>query len=399
VTVAATGPLGPIVHVVAAGEVGGAERMLVRLARADAAVSGRCQPRRHVVALWTDDAALRALFTDAGLRVLSPPRPRGPALSAGLRVTGGPDVGWLASCLLDQRAAAVQLHTVASHVLGTRAGLQARVPIVRTEHSRRAYDNWLCRPFSAWSLRRATRIVTVSEDLGRLVTDRFPFLRRRLTVIHNGVPFPAVAAPRPAAGGPIRFVLVARLEPRKAIDRALRAVAAVPGARLDIVGDGPLRADLERIAEQLALGDRVRFWGYLPDPETVVAQADAAICSSTVEGLPLGLLEAMALALPVVAIPVGGVPEIVGDGDTGWLAAHPTLAALTVALRAAVAAGRPELHRRGERARASVERHFTEHAMRRAYEEVYAALPAAFSPPVARALRSAGRFGPSRTAP
>jgi glycosyltransferase involved in cell wall biosynthesis len=378
--VTATGPVpgGPIVHVVAAGEVGGAERMLVRLARAGAAGSGRCQPRRHVVALWTDDVALRALFMDAGLPVVSPPRPRGPALSARLRATGGPDVRWLASCLLDQRAAAVQLHTVASHVLGTRAGMQARVPIVRTEHSRRAYDNWLCRPFSAWSLRRATRVVTVSADLGRVVTGRFPFLRERLTVIRNGVPFPAVAAPPSAAGGPIRFVLVARLEPRKAVDRALRAVAAVPGARLDLVGDGPLRADLERMAEQLALGDRVRFWGYRPDPETVVAQADAAICSSTVEGLPLGLLEAMALGRPVVAVPVGGVPEIVADGDSGWLAAHPTLAGLTVALRAAVAAGRPELHRRGERARASVERHFTDDAMRRAYEDLYAALPAGF---------------------
>src|SRR4051812_14574429 len=146
------------------------------------------------------------------------------------------------------------------------------------------------------------------------------------------------------------------------------------------------------MAEQLALGDRVRFWGYRPDPETVVAQADAAICSSTVEGLPLGLLEAMAFGRAVVAVPVGGVPEIVADGDTGWLAAHPTRAGLTVALRAAVAAGRPELRRRGERARASVERHFTEEAMRRAYEQVYAALPAPISAPVAPAFRSPGRF-------
>lgn len=377
-----TGGPGPIVHVVAAGEVGGAERMLVRLAARDAG------PRHHVVALWTDDAALRALFTDAGLPVVSPPRPRGPALTPHLRATGGPDVRWLASYLVAQGAAAVQLHTVASHVLGTRAGLQARVPIVRTEHSRRAYDNWWCRPFSAWSLRRATRIVTVSADLGRLVTGRFPSLRERLTVIHNGVPFPPAPAPPPTTGGPIRFVLVARLEPRKAVHRALRAVAAVPGARLDIVGDGPLRADLERLARELALGERARFWGYRPYPETVVSEADAAICSSTVEGLGLGLLEAMALGRPVVAVPVGGVLEIVADGDTGWLAARPTLAGLTAAVRAAVAAGRPELHRRGERARAAVERHFTEGAMRRAYEDLYAALP------ITAASARAGRPGP-----
>ena len=106
-----------------------------------------------------------------------------------------------------------------------------------------------------------------------------------------------------------------------------------------------------------------------------MAEADAALCSSTVEGLGLSLLEAMALGRPVVAVPVGGVPEIVCDGDTGWLAACPTLDGLTDVVRAAVAAGRPELRRRGERARTSVERRFTDAAMRRAYEDLYAALP------------------------
>lgn len=379
---------GPIVHVVAAGEVGGAERMLARLAAAGVAGSGDLEARRHVVALWTDDAVLHAFFRDAGLPVVTPPRSGGgPMVTPRLRATGGPDVRWLASYLVRQGADAVQLHTVASHVLGTRAGVLARVPIVRTEHSRRAYDNWLCRPFSAWSLRRATRIVTVSEDLGRLVGARYPSLRDRLTVIRNGVPFASVPPPPPSASGPIRFVLVARLEPRKAVDRALRAVAEVAGAHLDIVGDGPLRADLERLAGELALGDRARFWGYRADPETVMAEADAALCSSTVEGLGLGLLEAMALGRPVVAVPVGGVPEIVADGDTGWLATCPTLDGLTAVVRAAVAAGRPELRRRGALARTSVERRFTDVAMRRAYEDLYAALP------VTAASARAGRRG------
>ena len=358
---------GPIVHVVAAGEVGGAERMLVQLA------GGERGPRRHVVALWTDDRALKALFQDAGLTVVSPPARAGRTLTTRLRTTGQPDVAWLAAYLGSVGAAAVQLHTFASHVLGTRAALRARVPVVRTEHSRRVYDNWVCRPFSGWSLRRAARVVAVSHDLSRVVAARFPSLGDRLSVIHNGVPL-GRPAPPPPADGPIRFVLVARLEPRKAVDRALRALAQVPGARLDVVGDGPLRGELEALAAALGLGERVRFWGYRADPEAIVAEADAAICSSIAEGLGLALLEAMALARPVVSVPVGGVPELVTDGDAGWLADGISEEALTAAVRAAVAAGRPELRRRGARARTAIERSFSDEGMRRAYEELYAAL-------------------------
>jgi len=358
---------GPIVHVVAAGEVGGAERMLVRLA------GGERGPRRHIVALWTDDRAVTTLFEEAGLTVVSPPARTARTLTPRLRMTGQPDVAWLAAYLGEVGAAGVQLHTFASHVLGTRAGLRAGVPVIRTEHSRRVYDNWACRPFSAWSLRRATRVVAVSHDLRCVVAARCPSLGDRLSVIHNGVPL-GRPAPSPPPDGPIRFVLVARLEPRKAIDRALRAVAQVPGARLDVVGDGPLRGQLEALAATLGLDERVRFWGYRVDPETVVAEADAAICSSIAEGLSLGLLEAMALGRPVVTVPVGGVPELMTDRDVGWLADAVTEQALTTAVSAAVAAGRPELQRRGARARAAVERGFSEKAMRRAYEDLYATL-------------------------
>jgi glycosyltransferase involved in cell wall biosynthesis len=83
----------------------------------------------------------------------------------------------------------------------------------------------------------------------------------------------------------------------------------------------------------------------------------------------------MALGRPVVAVPVGGVPEIVSDGETGWLAPHPTLDGLVAALAAAAAAGRAELRRRGQQARLCVERRFTDARMRAAYEDVYRALP------------------------
>lgn len=369
--------LAPIVHVVAAGEVGGAERMLVRLANPPPPDAGGGPRRPHLVVLWTDDRALGALFAEAGIAVATPPAGSGPRLTARLRATGGPDVRWLAAYLARVGAGAIHLHTFASHVLGTRAGLRAGVPVVRTEHSRRVYDNWLCRPFSSWSLRRAAHVVTVSEQLRRVIAQRFPALRAPVTVIGNGVRLPPwlPVPPVSAGAGWLRLSLVARLEPRKAVDLALRAVARVPHTCLDIVGDGPLRADLERLSSALGLGQRVRFWGYRSDPDSVVRATDIALCSSRTEGMPLGLLEAMALGRPVVAVPVGGVPEIVTDGDSGWLAATATLDGLTAALAAACAAGRSEVCRRGEQARLSVESRFTDARMRQAYEAVYAALP------------------------
>jgi glycosyltransferase involved in cell wall biosynthesis len=126
-----------------------------------------------------------------------------------------------------------------------------------------------------------------------------------------------------------------------------------------------------RQAAALGLGERVRFWGYRRDPETIVAETDAVLCSSRTEGLPVALLEAMALGRPVIAVPVGGVPEIVCAGETGWLAADPSVDALAAVLRSAAALGRAEMARRGARARTAVELRFTEAHMRESYEQLY----------------------------
>lgn len=367
----------PIVHVVVAGEVGGAERMVLSLARRAAGNEG--VERRHLIALWTDAPAVRTFFTDAGVEVVTPPRPVAGLVERDVLrgATGGRDVRWLAQLLRDTGARAAQLHTFASHVLGTRAARRAGVPVIRTEHSTRVYDHWLCRPFSRWSLRRATAVVAVSEFLRRRICAHVPAVAARVCVIRNGVSsLFATAPPAPLAAhdGVLRLGVVARLEPRKGIDRAIAALAKVDGPRLDIVGDGPCRPALEKQVTALGLGDRVRFWGYRSDPETILAQLDAVLCSSRTEGLPVGLLEAMALGRPVIAVPVGGVPEIVAHGETGWLAPDMSVDALAATMRSAVALGRGELARRGERARAAVERRFTEAHMRESYEQIYRGL-------------------------
>jgi glycosyltransferase involved in cell wall biosynthesis len=354
-----------VLHVVVAGEVGGAERMLVDLAR-DAS-------RPHAIALMTPNDRLRALFAGAGLEVLD----RGPVkenIGAYLvRTFGRSDVAWLADQVKERGARIVHLHTFASQVVGTRAAIRAGARVVRTEHSTRVFDDPSCWPFSKWSLRRVDASVCISDHVRRVALAKAPWAESKMRVVANGVDI-ARFSPRPLPGGTrVRFLISGRLEPRKGVDIALEALAQVPDAELEIAGDGDDRAVLERIADQLRLTPRVTFSGFVSDVRDAIARADVALSSARSEGLGIALLEAMAMGRPVVALPTGGVPEIVSDGATGWLAHGRDAAALARVMQDAVDAS-AERARRGERARAAVKDRFSIDAMRRAYEALYAEL-------------------------
>jgi glycosyltransferase involved in cell wall biosynthesis len=109
-------------------------------------------------------------------------------------------------------------------------------------------------------------------------------------------------------------VHVARVVPLKAHDVILRATAVLAEQRTPIVvlfvGDGPARTDMEGLAAKLGLAGRVRFLGHRDDVPDLLGAADLFLLPSRAEGLPVAVLEAMAKSLPVVATPVGGVPEV-----------------------------------------------------------------------------------------
>jgi glycosyltransferase involved in cell wall biosynthesis len=146
--------------------------------------------------------------------------------------------------------------------------------------------------------------------------------------------------------------------------RALRKLE--PGAyRAAIVGDGP-----DRTAVAAELGDAGELLGERDDVAEQLARADVFVLSSRSEGLPMAILEAMAAGLPVVATAVGGIPELVADGETGLLVPPGDADALAEALRRLVAD--PELRRRlGDAARTRVEERFSLAATRRAHVELY----------------------------
>lgn len=351
---------GHVVHVVAAGEIGGAERMLVDLLKGPA-------PRTSSIALFTPNDALRRLFREANLVVDDRGPVREGPLSYLKRSLGPGDVDWLTAVIERRNARVVHLHTFASQVLGTRAAERAGVRVVRTEHSTRVYDDPSCRPFARWSLPRAGAIVFISEHVRRAAFARMPWLVKAPSeVIHNGVD-PTRFAPVPLPRGErLALVALGRLDPRKGLELAIEAVARTPAVELTIVGDGQERSRLEALA-----GPRVRIRGYAADVRAEIARADAVLSSAKEEGLGIALLEAMSMGRPVVAVPVGGIPEIVQEGETGWLADTRTAGALARVL-ARAAADRAEVARRGARARERVITAFSVEAMRARYEAVYA---------------------------
>jgi len=359
-----------VLHVVIAGEVGGAERML-----SDLASHPEESGATHAIALITPNDALAELFSRARLRVHDRRRKReGPA--AFLWSTLGPrDVAWLAAVAKEEGSELVQLHTFASQVVGTRAALRLRLPVLRTEHSTRVYDDRSCWPFSRWSLLRAQLAVFVSEHVRRVALAKDPSIFPRARVVRNGIDTarfaPVFADPPPR--GPFTFVLVGRLERRKGVDRAIEALRHVPEARLEIVGDGAERPALEVLVKECAVEARVHFHGALVDPRPMMARAHAALCASREEGLGNANLEAMAMGRPVVASPVGGVPEVVHDGATGMLAHDMSVPALVLRMHDAVK-HRDKLVSLGEAARKFVVDRCSLEAMCRAYGAIYAEL-------------------------
>ena len=115
--------------------------------------------------------------------------------------------------------------------------------------------------------------------------------------------------------------MVARFQPQKDHPTLFRALAGLkdhPWA-VDLIGDGPLMGQMESLAAELGLGERVRFLGQRKDVDQILAQAQAFLLVSNWEGFPLSILEAMRAGLPVVASDVGGSAESVRDGESGFV--------------------------------------------------------------------------------
>ncbi len=176
-----------------------------------------------------------------------------------------------------------------------------------------------------WAVGRARRVFTPSAYLRELVVG-WGVPAERVSVSPNPAPGVPPMPPREelraefGLEGPT-LAFAGRLMAAKALDVALAALALVPTARLVIVGDGPDRVALEQQRDDLDLAGRVRFLGGLSRDAVlrVFKAADAVLLSSRWENFPHVIVEALAVGTPVIASAVGGVPEVVRDGENGLL--------------------------------------------------------------------------------
>jgi glycosyltransferase involved in cell wall biosynthesis len=255
------------------------------------------------------------------------------------------------------------------------AWISGRPGVVHTKHGRnypkdkkKVFGNRL----ASWL---SDKIVAVSGDAAEVARHVEKVPDRKIEIIWNGIDVERFFAVEVRPSISQRAIHVARLiYPTKdqvtLLHAVRRVVDAEPGFSLDIVGDGPYRAELEALCDELKLRRHVRFLGQRDDVHALMSQADMFVLSSITEGLSITLLEAMATGLPIVATRVGGNPEVVADGETGLLVPPRSPDALAEAILRLVRD--PQSARRmGAAARQRAELSFDIRRVVARYEELY----------------------------
>ena len=196
------------------------------------------------------------------------------------------------------------------------------------------------RPWKRWllvaTLRRASRIIVLGEFWRRFLTDGLQLNPNKVHIVHNGVPLPP-PRDRSLNGEPCHILCLGLLGPRKGTPELLKALAdptlAQYSWRATIAGNGAV--DMYRHeAQQLKLSERVCLPGWV-DADRVASylnEADIFVLPSHNEGLPVAILEAMAVGLPVITTTVGAIPDLVVEGQTGTMVTPGTVDALAAAL-------------------------------------------------------------------
>jgi glycosyltransferase involved in cell wall biosynthesis len=352
-----------IFHLVTSGDVAGGQRVALQLARAARARGD------EVAFVSPTDGPFVDLVRAEGFRAFRVRASRLYELGGALA---------LARLLRRERADVLNTHThLAAAVLGRVAARAAGAAVVSHLHIEnhfrpQALPRAVSRTLDNATARLCARLVAVSDATRRSFEEQ-GFPAARLETVYNGIALDGSAVPttlRRDLGIPGDAVVVAhvgRLAAVKGQRELIEALAATPDVHAVLVGedietDGAFRRELEAEAERIGVADRVFFAGYRPQAAAELAEVDALVLPSRIEGLPIVVLEAMARGKPVVATPVGGTPELVVDAETGVLVED--IAGLAAALR--WLAGNPgEARRMGEAGRRRVEEHFSEDAMTR----------------------------------
>lgn len=289
------------------------------------------------------------------------------------------------SLLRREKVDILHTHMYSASKFGRIAGVLAGVPVmIATDHGHDPWKRWWHVAFDRVLLRHTDLRIGVSQDVADAIRACENPSPEKLAMIPNGVDperFKSDEAERNVvraglgiADDEVLVGAVGRLVEPKALHILIEAVSqlaqTMSQVRLVLVGDGPLRSELEKQAADLGVSDRVLFAGMRMDIPAVLSAIDVYVMSSKSEGLPVSLLEAMSAEKPVVATRVGGIPEVVTDRREALLVQPNDPSALADAINEVIS--NPELAAQlGRRARERVSSAYSVAATARALEQVY----------------------------
>ena len=253
-------------------------------------------------------------------------------------------------------------HLVHADVYGQLAGSMTGVPLrLSTKHGFNEFREGRWFGVADRSVGSLAHVhIAISQGLAQYLAETEGFREQDFEIVHYGIA--ANGGAEPFAGSEPRLVCVGRLIPIKGHLVLLRALAQarsrVPNVSLDVAGRGPLAPALKAYARELDLDDVVRFLGFVAPVEAAFENAAIVVVPSLGEGFGMVALEAMERARPVVASAVGGLPEIVADGETGLVVPAGEADALADAI-VALAGDLPRAAAMGEAGRARALQVFT----------------------------------------
>jgi glycosyltransferase involved in cell wall biosynthesis len=231
----------------------------------------------------------------------------------------------LAGYLARRRSQILHTHLVHADAYGQMAGLLARVPVrFSTKHG---FNEFREGPVFALGDRTVAGLahvhIAISRGLARYLAQTEGFREESFEIVHYGITPNGEA--EPYSGDSARLLCVGRLIPIKGHIVLLRAFAAarqeIPSLQLDVAGRGPLEPALRALARELGVADSVHFLGYVAPIQAAIERAAIVVVPSMGEGFGMVALEAMERARPVIAAEIGGLGELVRDGETGLLVA------------------------------------------------------------------------------
>jgi glycosyltransferase involved in cell wall biosynthesis len=229
----------------------------------------------------------------------------------------------LVGYLLRRRPEILHTHLVHAEWYALLAGAVARIPVRFT--TKHGFNEFREAPYFGVADRAVASLadvhIAISRGLARYLADVEGFDRESFEIVHYGIE--PDGEPKPYTDAVPRLLCVGRLIPIKGHVVLLRAFAAarkqIPGLRLDIAGRGPLEPALRALARELDLLDAVTFLGHVSPIQSAIEQAAVVVVPSMGEGFGMVALEAMERARPVIAARIGGLGELVRDGETGVL--------------------------------------------------------------------------------